>query len=229
MLAALRSTQRRGVLTAMLGQGYGPLANPPLTELAGTVIPQLNLISLRAPRVQRTVAGLRGGRGEPVVTGDDALELAGAGRLAAGPALGVNLLASAYTGLESGGSGGRTRRPRRAASEARLVASRRRGLAGAEARSAQTRGGGTGLVRDITRWPQPWPTAGSWSPARITRQFSPWPGESGWYFLHALLRGQIRRLAGTLRSAGHVRAGGEPGGLAGPDAEPRACGHRAGR
>ena len=30
VLAALRSIQRRGVLTAMLGQGYGPLANPPL-------------------------------------------------------------------------------------------------------------------------------------------------------------------------------------------------------
>ncbi len=39
------------------------------------------------------------------MTGDDALELAGAGRLAAGPALGVNLRASAYTGLESGLAG----------------------------------------------------------------------------------------------------------------------------
>ena len=101
VLAALRSMQRRGVLTAMLGQGYGPLANPRLTGLASTVIPQLNLISLRGPQGQRTVAGLRGGRGEPAVTGDDALELAGAGRLAAGPALGVNLRATAYTGLES--------------------------------------------------------------------------------------------------------------------------------
>jgi polysaccharide pyruvyl transferase WcaK-like protein len=102
VLAALRSMQRRGVPTAMLGQGYGPLANPPLTELAGTVIAQLNLISLRGPQGQRTVSGLRAGRGEPVVTGDDALELAGAGRLAAGPALGVNLRATPYTGLEPG-------------------------------------------------------------------------------------------------------------------------------
>ena len=39
------------------------------------------------------------------MTGDDALELAGAGRLAAGPALGVNLRATAYTGLESGLAG----------------------------------------------------------------------------------------------------------------------------
>jgi len=105
VLAALRSIQRRGVLTAMLGQGYGPLANPPLMELAGTVIPQLNLISLRGPQGQRAVSGLCGGRGAPVVTGDDALELAGAGRLAAGPALGVNLRATAYTGLESGLAG----------------------------------------------------------------------------------------------------------------------------
>ena len=106
VLAALRSMQRRGVPTAMLGQGYGPLANPPLTQLAGMVIPQLNLISLRGPQGQRAVSGLRGGgRGEPVVTGDDALELAGAGRLAAGPALGVNLRATAYTGLESGLAG----------------------------------------------------------------------------------------------------------------------------
>ena len=102
VLAVLRSMQRRGVLTAMLGQGYGPLANPPLAELAGTVIPRLNLISLRGPQGQQTVSGLRGGRDEPAVTGDDALELAGAGRLAAGPALGVNLRATGYTGLESG-------------------------------------------------------------------------------------------------------------------------------
>ncbi len=105
VLAALRSIQRRGVLTAMLGQGYGPLANPPLAELAGAVIPQLTLISLRGPQGQQAVSGLRGRRGEPVVTGDDALELAGAGRLAAGPALGVNLRAAAYTGLESGLAG----------------------------------------------------------------------------------------------------------------------------
>ena len=100
VLAALRSMQRRGVLTAMLGQGYGPLANPPLAELAGTVIPQLTLISLRGPQGQQAVSELRDGRGEPVVTGDDALELAGAGRLAAGAALGVNLRATGYTGLE---------------------------------------------------------------------------------------------------------------------------------
>ena len=101
VLAVLRSMQRRGVLTAMLGQGYGPLANPSLAELAGTVIPRLNLISLRGPQGQQSVSGLRGGQDKPVVTGDDALELAGAGRLAAGPALGVNLRATAYTGLES--------------------------------------------------------------------------------------------------------------------------------
>jgi len=105
VLAALHSMQRRGVPTAMLGQGYGPLANPPLAELAGRVIPQLNLISLRGPQGQQTVSGLRGWRGEPVVTGDDALELAGAGRVAAGPALGVNLRATAYTGLGSGLAG----------------------------------------------------------------------------------------------------------------------------
>jgi Polysaccharide pyruvyl transferase len=69
------------------------------------VIPQLNLISLRGPQGQRAVSGLRGWRGEPVVTGDDALELAGAGRLTAGPALGVNLRATAYTGLEPGLAG----------------------------------------------------------------------------------------------------------------------------
>ncbi len=105
VLAAMRSTQRRGVLTAMLGQGYGPLTSRPLAELASTVIPQLNLISLRGPHGQQAVPGLRGRRGEPVVTGDDALELAGAGQLAAGPALGVNLRAAAYTRLESGLAG----------------------------------------------------------------------------------------------------------------------------
>ena len=101
VLAALRSVQRRGKVTAMLGQGYGPLAHPPLAELAATVIPRLTMISLRGPHGRPAVSELRAGRGEPVVTGDDALELAGAGRLAAGPALGVNLRVAAYTGLES--------------------------------------------------------------------------------------------------------------------------------
>jgi colanic acid/amylovoran biosynthesis protein len=160
VLAALRSMQRRGVLTAMLGQGYGPLANPPLTELAGTVIPQLNLISLRGPHGQRTVAGLRGGRGEPVVTGDDALELAGAGRLTAGPALGVNLRATAYTGLESGSAGQIASAVAAAAAEAGLpmrglpISWHRGGedwrtLAGAFGADSAVAGTGR-LVRDIT-------------------------------------------------------------------------------
>ena len=105
VLTALRSVQRRGVPTAMFGQGYGPLTDPPLAALAGTVIPQLTLFSLRGPRGQQAVSELRAGRREAVVTGDDALELAGAGRLAAGPALGVNLRVTAYTGLESGLAG----------------------------------------------------------------------------------------------------------------------------
>ena len=160
VLAALGSMQRRGVLTAMLGQGYGPLANPPLTKLAGTVIPRLNLISLRGPQGQRTVAGLRGGRGEPVVTGDDALELAGAGRLAVGPALGVNLRAAAYTGLKSGLAGQIASAAAAAAAEAGLpmrglpISWHRGGedwLALADAFGADSAVAGTGrLVRDIT-------------------------------------------------------------------------------
>ena len=172
VLAALRSMQRRGALTAMLGQGYGPLANPPLTELAGTVIPQLNLISLRAPQGQRAVAGLRGGRGEPVVTGDDALELAGAGRLAAGPALGVNLRATACTGLESGSASKIASAVAAAAGEAGLpmrglpMSWRRGGGTGGrwQARSAQTPRwpAPAGWCATSPRWPPPWPTAGSW-------------------------------------------------------------------
>jgi len=105
VLGVLRLLQRRGAPTAMLGQGYGPLTNPVLAELASTVIPRLTLISLRSPQGQQAVAALRAGRGEPVVTGDDALELAGAGQLAVGHALGVNLRSTAYTGLESGLAG----------------------------------------------------------------------------------------------------------------------------
>jgi len=100
VLAALRSVQRRGVVTAMLGQGYGPLNNQALEELASQVIPQLALISLRGPRGQQAVSELRAGRDAPVVSGDDALELAGAGQPAVGSALGVNLRATAYTGLQ---------------------------------------------------------------------------------------------------------------------------------
>jgi polysaccharide pyruvyl transferase WcaK-like protein len=102
VLAALRSVQRRGQVTAMLGQGYGPLTSQVLRDLAAQVIPQLALISLRGSHGQQAVSELRAGRAAPVVSGDDALELAGAGRLAAGSALGVNLRATAYTGLQPG-------------------------------------------------------------------------------------------------------------------------------
>ena len=241
VLAAMRSTQRRGVPTAMLGQGYGPLTSPPLADLAGQVIPQLTLISLRGPRGQRAVSELRAGRGELVVTGDDALELAGAGRLAVGPALGVNLRATAYAGLESGlgrpdrlGCGGRRGRAGHAdAGPADLMASRRRGLAGAGRRVRRRLRGGphrpAGTRHHLAdRSRGRLPDRGHQLVSRCG--FRAGPGNpGGGYLLDALLRRQIRWLAGTLRSAGGVCAGGEPGWLAGPDAEPRACGRRAGR
>jgi colanic acid/amylovoran biosynthesis protein len=93
---------RRGVPTAMLGQGIGPLSDGTLRRRAREVLPRVDLIGLREARVgPALLEDLGVCRDRYVVTGDDALELAY--RLPSRPKealLGVNLRRAYYAGLD---------------------------------------------------------------------------------------------------------------------------------
>lgn len=92
---------------AMLGQGFGPLHDPALHDLARRVLPRLSLIGVREKRLSVPLLHELGvPEDRIVVTGDDALELAlGAGERP-GDGLGVNLRLAAYSGVTADMTGG---------------------------------------------------------------------------------------------------------------------------
>ena len=98
VLSVLRAAQRAGKRTAMFGQGLGPITNPLLRRLAAQTLPNLDVLGLREGTLGPSVAAELGVPSARVlVTGDDALRLAGAGGPpAAGGALGVNLRLARY-------------------------------------------------------------------------------------------------------------------------------------
>ncbi|MEP7193822.1 MAG: polysaccharide pyruvyl transferase family protein [Actinomycetota bacterium] len=115
VLSVLDLAQRLGRPTAMFGQGIGPLTHPALRRQARRVLPRLHVLGLR-----EGVAGLPLARSLGVaaacvvVTGDDALDLAGSAATApsapttpsaaigsgAGDALGVNVRVTGYAGVD---------------------------------------------------------------------------------------------------------------------------------
>ena len=103
VLSVLDAAQRRGVPTAMFGQGLGPLTSPWLKGLAKRVLPRLDRLGLREGVVGPDLAAGLGVPGDTMcVTGDDALRLAGAGSPpATGSFLGVNLRMSSYSAVDS--------------------------------------------------------------------------------------------------------------------------------
>jgi polysaccharide pyruvyl transferase WcaK-like protein len=107
VLSVLNAAQRRGVPTAMFGQGLGPLTNPWLKGLARRFLPKLDRLGLREGAVGPDLAAELGVPADIVcVTGDDALRLAGAGSPpAAGTFLGVNLRMSSYSAVDADHAG----------------------------------------------------------------------------------------------------------------------------
>ena len=104
VLSLLSAAQRRGVPTAMFGQGLGPLTNPWLKALARRVLPKLERLGLREGAIGPTIAADLGVSADTFrVTGDDALRLAGAGNPPAsgGSSLGVNLRMSNYSAVDA--------------------------------------------------------------------------------------------------------------------------------
>lgn len=102
LLDTLQLAIRRGVVTAMVGQGMGPLRDPALWAQAQRVLPQVDFLSLREERAGRPLLRALGVADERILTtGDDAIELAYAQRQPElGAGLGVNLRLSNYAGVD---------------------------------------------------------------------------------------------------------------------------------
>jgi colanic acid/amylovoran biosynthesis protein len=88
--------------TAMVGQGFGPLREPRLRDMARAVLPRLDLIAVREERASLPLLlSLGVSRERIVVTGDDALETAHALRTdRLGCGIGVNLRISDYSAID---------------------------------------------------------------------------------------------------------------------------------
>jgi polysaccharide pyruvyl transferase WcaK-like protein len=76
-LDLLQSAVDRGIPTAMVGQGFGPLTDEALIARASAVLPAVDVIALREDRAGPDLLARLGVRADRVVvTGDDAIELA---------------------------------------------------------------------------------------------------------------------------------------------------------
>jgi colanic acid/amylovoran biosynthesis protein len=102
LLRVVQQAQRRGAITALMGQGLGPLDDDAeLRALAASVLRDVDLIALRERRAgTRLLRGMGVDERRVLVTGDDAVEIAYRARPPAlGDALGINLRAASYAGV----------------------------------------------------------------------------------------------------------------------------------
>jgi polysaccharide pyruvyl transferase WcaK-like protein len=103
VLELLETANKRGVPTAMLGQGVGPVTDEKLRSTGRRVLPKVDLIGLREERAGRPILRALGVSDERMMTtGDDAIEVArDAGvRREDRRAIGVNVRVARYAGVE---------------------------------------------------------------------------------------------------------------------------------
>ena len=100
-LELLSRFQRRGLPTAMVGQGIGPLCDQELLDRARVTLPRVGLIGTREGRAALPLLESIGVSRERIrVTGDDAIELAFRSRRERlGTSLGVNARVSSYSSV----------------------------------------------------------------------------------------------------------------------------------
>jgi len=104
VLDELELARAIGLPTALLGQGVGPLDDVALRERAARVLPSVGLFTLREGlRGPAILASAGVHAANVVVTGDDAVELAGggAGSPKPPPRLGVNARVAPYAGIDT--------------------------------------------------------------------------------------------------------------------------------
>jgi polysaccharide pyruvyl transferase WcaK-like protein len=108
ILATLDFAIRRGIPTALFGQGLGPIVDTELRRRAAEVLPRTTLIGVRESQTGvALLASLGVDPSRVKVTGDDAIELAYAAIARRrphpeGPAIGVNVRVAAYADVEHG-------------------------------------------------------------------------------------------------------------------------------
>ncbi|HKR62409.1 MAG TPA: polysaccharide pyruvyl transferase family protein [Thermoanaerobaculia bacterium] len=102
VLATLELAIDSGAVTALLGQGLGPMHDATLRRRAAEVLPRVEFIALREGVAgPPLLASLGVPRERVMVTGDDAIALAHRARPAQlGNALGFNLRAAPYSGID---------------------------------------------------------------------------------------------------------------------------------
>jgi colanic acid/amylovoran biosynthesis protein len=134
-MAARRGRRDGRPITAIFGQGFGPLDDPALRRLAADVLPQIDLIALRESPGSRPLLSELGVRADRIVlTGDDAIELAFEQRPSTvGSALGVNVRVAYYARTDASTLG--------VVKQAVVAAARRHGAAFVPVPISRQRGG----------------------------------------------------------------------------------------
>ncbi len=101
-LGTLELAAEAGAVTALVGQGIGPMSNPILRRQASKILPRVDFISLRDGIGSLTLLddiGVPAAR--VMVTGDDAVELGYRARVESmGAAIGVNCRIAHYSGID---------------------------------------------------------------------------------------------------------------------------------
>src|SRR5262245_4994661 len=94
---------RRGKVTAVMGQGIGPLTNPELVAYAREILPKIDLIALREGKAGGPLLRALGVPADRIViTGDDAIDMAYERHPVetSGRALGINLRVASYSEVD---------------------------------------------------------------------------------------------------------------------------------
>jgi polysaccharide pyruvyl transferase WcaK-like protein len=103
VLELLETAIERGVPTAMMGQGVGPVTDPDLRTAIARVLPRVDLIGLRESRSGPPILRSLGvAQNRLITTGDEAIEQAlDAGTAPTGKAIGVNVRVARYSGVSA--------------------------------------------------------------------------------------------------------------------------------
>jgi polysaccharide pyruvyl transferase WcaK-like protein len=101
-LATLELAKKSGAVTALVGQGIGPMSNPLLRGQAARILPEVDFICLRDGIGSLTLLDEIGVPASRVmVTGDDAIELGYQARVELlGSGIGVNSRIARYSGVD---------------------------------------------------------------------------------------------------------------------------------